>query len=416
MKDEGSLKMAKWKIYTPEGMQDILPGDCYSKRNIEAGLRSLFRSFAYQEAETPAVEYLDVFSAEPDLTPQETMFKSFDQQGRILVLRPDITIPVARMAATKCRDMCRPLKIFYMGNMYRFDEQGGGKQKEFTQAGAELLGAATPEADAEVIALAVNSIIKSGLTAFQIDIGQVGFFKGLMQEAGLPDDEAEKIRLLIEKKDYIGIEELAGRQDIREDVRSLLLGLPGSFGSAEVIERFRAKAPNGKCLAALDNIGKVVDILADYGLAEYISVDLGMVQNLNYYTGIIFKGFTHGIGYPLLSGGRYDNLSALFGDNSPATGFSLGINMLMTALDRQKINRDRPVIDMLVCYKTGVSGARKAALEMAAGFRREGKCVETDVMCTGVESTLKYASGKSIRLVVEVRGAGDFVEHKIEWE
>ncbi|MDD5602960.1 MAG: ATP phosphoribosyltransferase regulatory subunit [Eubacteriales bacterium] len=403
--------MAKWKMYTPEGMQDILPWECYPKRVIEERLRSLFRSFAYYEAETPAVEFLDVFSAEPGLTPQETMFKSFDEQGRILVLRPDITIPVVRMAATKFRDLPEPYKIFYIGNMYRFDEHGGGRQKEFTQAGAELLGADTPEADAEIISIAANAMLAAGLKEFQIDIGQVGFFKGLMHEAGLQGDEIEKYRQLVDRKDIIGIEELAENRKIREDIKKLLTKLPVSFGSPEAVADFRSKAPNSICREALDNISEVIGILEDYGLGKYISIDLGMVSSLKYYSGIIFKGFTYGIGYPLLSGGRYDGLSEIFGVKRPATGFSMGINMLMSAMSRQKIGLAKPLTEYLVWYDRNDPEARRLAFAKAETLRREGFTTEVCISGKNIGDACIYASSKGIGEVLEIKADGTFSKH-----
>ena len=140
----GGLPLSKRNIYTPEGVQDILVEECYTKRGIEDSIRKVFRGFGYFEIETPSLEFYDTFSADGDLIPQEAMFKFFDQQGRILVLRPDITIPVARIVATKYKNTDYHLKFSYIGNTFRYNELGGGKQKEFTQAGLELIGVYSP--------------------------------------------------------------------------------------------------------------------------------------------------------------------------------------------------------------------------------------------------------------------------------
>jgi capsular exopolysaccharide synthesis family protein len=181
--------LTKWKIYTPEGVQDILANECFFKRNLEDKIRKVFRSSGFYEVETPIVEFYDAFLAEDGITAQETMFKFFDQQGRILVLRPEITIPIARLAATKFKDVSHPLRFSYIGNTFNYKELGGGKQKEFTQAGVELLGINSPEADAEIIATAIKAVKVSGLENFQIDIGQVDFFKGLMEVINETDIE-----------------------------------------------------------------------------------------------------------------------------------------------------------------------------------------------------------------------------------
>ena len=172
---KGVPDLSKWKIYTPDGVQDILVDDCYQKRELEQKLRNLFRSCGFNEIEPPSIEFYDVFDSESSGIMQENMFKFFDQQGRILVLRPDITVPVARITATKYKDAVYPLRFSYIGNVYRYNDYGGGKQNEFTQAGVEILGVNTPESDAEVISIAVQALKTSGLESFQIDIGQVDF-------------------------------------------------------------------------------------------------------------------------------------------------------------------------------------------------------------------------------------------------
>ena len=212
--------MRKWNIYTPEGMQDILFEGCYVKRNLENQLRMLFLRSGYRELETPSVEFYDVFSGEQSLIPQEGMFKFSDQQGRILVLRPDMTIPIARIAATKMKENLWPVKCCYIGNTFSYNELGGGKQKEYTQAGVEILGIKRPEADAELIALAIKALQIAGIEEFQIDIGQVDFFRGLMEQSGLSAMEAEEIRELIDTKDFVGVEQLVNRQPISQDLKS----------------------------------------------------------------------------------------------------------------------------------------------------------------------------------------------------
>ncbi|HOV25598.1 MAG TPA: ATP phosphoribosyltransferase regulatory subunit [Pseudobacteroides sp.] len=403
--------MRKWKIYTPEGVQDILFNECYLKRNIEGKLRSIFRSSGYQEIETPTFEFYDVFSEDSDMTPQENMFKFFDQQGRILVLRPEMTIPVARISATKHKDISSPVRYSYIGNTFNYKELGGGKQKEFTQAGIELVGVNTPEADAEVIATAITAVKAMGLESFQIDIGQVEFFKGLMEEAGIPDNDIEQMRVLIDRKDFLGVEELVKGQDIKEELKELIFSLPRLFGSIDVIEKVEKITLNKRSLNALNNLRKVLQILDDYGYSKYVSVDLGMVRSLNYYTGIIFRGFTYGAGFPILSGGRYDSLVGKFGKNTPAVGFSLGVNMIMMALDRQKIETEKPKADTLVCY---MEEGRKAAFKVAQELRRQGLVVEIDVTCQTVEKLKDYAASKQIGGIIVIKDDENIEIHNLE--
>ncbi len=391
--------MSKWSIYTPEGVQDILYEECYIKRNIEDNVRKVFQSCGYFEIETPTLEFYDTFSVDEDSIPQETMFKFFDQQGRILVLRPDLTIPVARIASTKYKDFEYPLRFSYIGNTFRYNESGGGKQKEFTQAGVELLGPKTPEADAEIIITAINALKATGLENFQIDIGQVDFFKGLMEETGLSVHHVKQMRLLIDRKDFIGMEDIINKCDVSPNLKELVLDLPQLFGTVEIIDRVEKIVSGQRSLYALDYLRHILDILEDCGLKKYVSIDLGMVQSLNYYTGIIFRGFTHGVGFPVLSGGRYDNLLEKFGERCPATGFSIGINLVMNALERQRVETEKPAVDSLICYK--VEG-RKTAFGICEELRKQGLVIEMDISMKSINEVSKYAKAKGIGGIVQV--------------
>ncbi len=403
--------MTKWNIYTPEGVRDILFDECYVKRNMENRLRNVLRARGFLEIETPTLEFYDVFSPDTGLVSQEDMFKFFDQQGRILVLRPDATIPVARVAATKYTEFGQPLRFSYISNTFRYNELGGGKQKEFTVAGAEIIGSSNPEADAEVLAAAVNSLKKLGVEDFQIDMGQVEFFKGLVQETGLTELDAEQLRVLIDRKDSIGLKELAATYGIEGSLRKLLLGLPRCFGSLEVIDSAGDMTSNTRSLEALENLKEVYSILKDYGLEKYISIDLAMVRNLNFYTGIIFKGYTYDVGFPVLRGGRYDNLVSKFGSDMPATGFSMGLNMVLMAMERQSIATENPGIDTVVCYE---EGRRADAVRICRELRKQGLSVEMSIVGADPKVVGSYAAAKGIGGFIRVMDRGVVEVHNIK--
>jgi ATP phosphoribosyltransferase regulatory subunit len=380
-------------------MQDILFEHCYFKRSLENDIRQLFIHSGYKEIETPTVEFYDVFSGEQNLIPQEDMFKFTDSQGRILVLKPDMTIPIARVAATKLKENVWPAKIFYVGNTFSFSELGGGKQKEYTQAGVEVLGVNSPEADAELIALAIQALKLAGIEEFQIDIGQVDFFRGLMEQSGLPSIEAEQIRELIDTKDFVGVEQLVNKHNIPDELKELILNLPSYFGSIDVIDELSKKNVSGKALRALEYLKNVIAILEDWGVGDHISIDLGMVQSLNYYTGIVFRGFTHSVGYPVLCGGRYDNLVQRFGKDCPATGFSLGINMIMTALERQgKLQVPIQGGYYIVYHKD----ARKKAFSLLSELKAGGAIAELDIASMDIDSAKSYAKSRGIDKIVVI--------------
>lgn len=391
--------MPKYNKHTPEGSQDYLFEECFIKKTIENELMKVFKSNGFFEIETPTLEYYDVFIADTDIISTETMFKFYDQQGRILVLRPDLTVPIARVAATKLKEESYPLRISYTGKVYRFRDLKGEGQKESTQAGIELLGSSTPEADAEVISIAINSLRSSGLENFQIDIGQVEFFKGLMEEGNFSDNEIETLRVFIDKKDMLGVEQIIKDHEINSDLKEIIMNLPAFFGSVDVIEKVKKMKLNDHSKNALRYLEKVLEIVSDYGLGRFISVDLGMVQRLNYYTGVIFRGFTYGVGFPILSGGRYDGLVEKYGRACPSVGFSINLNMVMTALERQVNQGLKPLVDIIIGYCGKI---RKYAFDIAKELRSLGRVVEIDTAGLDLSGLKTLASCKEIKKIIYV--------------
>ena len=399
--------MKKWHIYTPEGVSDILFEECKRKRALESDLRIGFSLSGYREIETPSLEFYDVFGGDNALIRQEQMFKFTDAQGRLLVLKPDMTIPVARVAATQFKNPSWPIKCFYVGNTFSADEMGGGRQSEFTQAGIEILGTNTPEADAEVITTAVRAVLAAGIEDFQIDVGQVEFFRGIMEESGLLEAEIEEVRSLIDRKDFVGVEEVAERHDIPAHLKALILDLPKLFGSKEIIQRLEGQQIGARANLALESLKTVLEILEDRGVSGHVSVDLGMIQSLNYYTGIVFRGYTYGVGFPILSGGRYDNLVSRFGFDCPATGFSMGVNLVLRALERQKSGWKAEQGGILVTY---AAGGRRLAVQVCDAFRAQGRVAELDIAGAGVAAAETYARQRGHVILVDVSADGKITE------
>ncbi len=365
--------MNKLKLQVPVGAADYLPIECLQKRRLETVLRDAFDKNGYGEIETPSFEYYDVFLHDAVQYVQENMIKFFDTQGRILALRPDMTGPIARMAATKL-NADGVLRLCYVGNVY------GSKNEEacseFTQAGVELIGKRGAEADAEVIALAIRSLLSAGLDGFKIDIGQVSFFKGLLEGSGLTDEETERIRLLADSKNNVELEYELSRICIDGKTKNAILELTGLFGGVEVLERAKALSDNVACVDALINLREVYGILADFGYEKNLSIDLGLLNNFNYYSGILFRGIAEGIGVPLLSGGRYDGLLKEFGADMPATGFAIGIKELMAVLRSQgKLNNSAENVTVIKCRDE----TRAKAYRYAQELRDAGKRVILDM-------------------------------------
>ncbi len=370
--------MSQWRFHTPDGVADILPDDCARMREIESSIRQVFRRRGFAEIRTPGLEYYDVYATGRGLAPQEDLFKFFDAQGRILALRYDGTVPAARLAATLLRDEAPPLRLSYVEPMFRYGEPGGIRQREFTQAGVELMGAASPEADAEVLCTAMEALRAAGLQDFQVSVGQVAFFKGLREAWGLSAEEADLLSRLIDSKEMVALEEMADRIGLRGDDREALLQMPSLYGSYEVLDRMEALVGNPVSRDALANLRGILEILEDAGQLSAVSVDLGMLRSLDYYTGMIVKGFTYGIGYPILSGGRYDNVVSEFGRTLSSTGFSIGVDRLMSALRRQGSPPAPFRPDVLLGAGPG-RAARRAALLWADAARAQGRTVARDV-------------------------------------
>lgn len=370
------MTLSDWRFHTPDGVQDGLPDDCARKRGIEAALRAVFAARGYVEVETPGLEFHDVYAAGRGLAPQEGLYKLFDPQGRILVLRYDGTVPVARLAATLLRDEEPPLRLSYVGNMVRYGGSGGGRNIEFTQAGVELMGPCTPEADAEAIATAIAAARAAGIDQLQVAVGTVAFFKALREEWGLSEADAAELPELIESKDTLALEEIADERRLSPEARAALLAMASFEGTFDVLDRMEGLTRSPKARAALANLREVLRLLAADGLLRYVSVDLGMMGNLDYYTGIIFKGFTYGIGFPVITGGRYDRVVSEFGRTLPSTGFSLGVNLVMAALRRQGSLPAQAGPDVLFGYDPSVRGK---AMAFVSGERAAGRKVACDV-------------------------------------
>jgi len=394
--------MNRWKLRIPEGVQDYLPEECFNKRDIEESIRNIFFLSGYEEIETPSFEYFDVFNGSSINIEQEKMFKIVEAGSRILVMRPDLTMPIARITATKLNESLLPLRLSYISNVYRYEELQIDKQREIAQAGVELLGVAQPEADAEVISMAIQIFIKLGLSDFQIDIGQVEFFKGLIEESKIEPEISEELRILIDQKNLLALRAFLENVNIPDRLKHIFLGLPQLYGGVEILEEAMKLTQNPRCIKAVENINQVYNILKAYGLEKYISFDLGMVQSLNYYTGIIFRGITSNIGFPLCGGGRYDSLLSEFGYDIPATGFAIGIKRLLISLEKQKKLKKIPPIDILVI----IDGNYEKGYQTIQALREKGKRVEMFLQADKNTDPLTYAKDKGIIEVIKIDNAG----------
>ncbi|WP_066683782.1 ATP phosphoribosyltransferase regulatory subunit [Christensenella intestinihominis] len=379
--------MKQLKTQVPAGAWDYLPEECAAKRKIENEIRDSFLKNGYNEIETPSFEYYEVFMHDSVPYVQENMMKFFDQKGRILALRPDLTGPIARAAATKLLARQEVLRLCYIQNAFGFFNRGIAGKTEFTQAGVELIGKRGADADAEVIALAIGTLRKIGLDGFKIELGQVAYFKGLIEGSGLDEEQTERIRLLVDTKNNVELEYELSRLNMEASKKKALLELGGLFGGREALAKAEALAKSEECRKAVENIREVFDILCGFGYEDYLSIDFGILNNFNYYSGIIFRGISDGIGMPILSGGRYDELLREFGTDAPATGFAMGVKELLVVLERQGklprafgktmvIRADRNMLRQAFAYAQELRGQGKQVILELNGSAYDPACFE----------------------------------------
>lgn len=356
-------------LHTPEGVRDIYNDECEKKNVLNSNLYKILKSYGFKDIQTPTFEFFDIFNKERGTVASKNMYKFFDREGNTLVLRPDMTPAIARCVAKYYKDENMPIRLCYVGNTYINNSSYQGKLKEKTQLGAELINDETVDADAEMIALTVECLLSVGLKEFQVEIGHAEFFKGLTEEAGFSEEETEKFKSLLEKKNLFGVEGLISSKNIDNNLKEILLKLPELFGSLDEIIYIKDKVKNQMSLNAIERLEKLYKFLKLYKLEQYITFDLGIVSQYGYYTGIVFKAYTYGNGDSIVDGGRYDNLISQFGKDTTGVGLAISIDQLMTAMSRQKIDIDIQKDNMLILYH---STQRESAILLANKYRNDG--------------------------------------------
>ncbi len=374
--------MIQRMLHTPEGVRDIYNSECEKKHYLERELADMIHSYGYQDIETPSFEFFDVFSREVGTTPSKDLYKFFDREGNTLVLRPDFTPSIARAAAMYYPEDGAPVRLCYQGSTFINNSSYQGRLKESTEMGVELIGDDSAAADAEVLALVVKLLLKTGLTEFQISVGQVDFFKAIVEESRMSEETVAELRELISNKNYFGVEELIAGQNISPEIREIFRKLPKMFGSIDTLLQVKNLTANIRAIAAIERLELIHHILEDYGVQDYISFDLGMLSKYKYYTGIIFSAYTYGSGEPIVKGGRYDSLMEHFMRPAPSVGFALVMDQVMNVLNRQGIPVHTGLQKTLLLY---ADEARKEALTEASRQRSAGQIVE----CIRVENSIK---------------------------
>lgn len=363
----------------PLGMRDILPDSLAKQRHLERALRQCIEPWGYEEISTPSLEYYDTVGA-ASATLTDRMFRLLDKQGHTVVLRPDMTAPIARVVSSLYKDVPLPIRLFYQANVFRAQEKEAGRNAEFFQTGIELIGDASVDADAEAIALAVFCLRAAGVETFRIAIGHVDFVDGLLEEWIVDESIRNQFRQHLAERDFVGFRQLLSTLDLSPGAKERLEALLRLRGGKGKIEEARKLTENGKARRAVETVASLWESLEAYGVTDDLLLDFNLIINLNYYTGVVFEGYAADLGSPLLGGGRYDHLLAQFGRPAHATGFAIKMDRLLQvtpAVETEPRNR------VLLCY---TEDKRTEALAEAQLLREDGLVVVTRLVNNQAEA------------------------------
>lgn len=404
--------MKRYDLLTPEGTNDLLFDECIAKRFVQENLTRLFSGFGYSEVMTPGVEFYDVFNGKVRYFPQETMYKLVDGKNRLMVLRPDNTMPIARLAATRLKEEPLPLKLFYNQSIFMVNPKNSGRDDEFTQSGIEILGGESKAADYEALVLAAKSLFACSNTddvSFRLEIGESSIFRMLIDELDVTEEQADNIQSLIDSKNYPALNEvLSGYNSAAAEA---LKNLPRLFGGADVFDKAEPYMITDGLKQKLASLREIYDGLYSCGI-DIVKVDLGLVHKKNYYTGLIFRGYMAGYGQPVLSGGRYDALAGDFGRDVPAVGFAVNVEaaakVLLKNLKSTATKLSTPP-DVLVFSQ---AGAELIGLKHCSELVSQGKTALNSLF-SSLEEAERYAAGKGIKQIDVVSADGGVVSREV---
>lgn len=351
----------------PLGMRDTLPLLYETKMKVRNRMLQEMTSWGYQMIATPALEYYETVGKESAIQDQQ-LFTLIDQQGHTLVLRPDMTAPIARVAASKLLKYRIPVRLAYAANVYRAQQNEGGRPAEFEQVGIECIGHSTVSGDAESIALLVSVLRITGLENFKISVGHIGYIQQLFLDVLHNEEKAEQCLKFLYEKNYVGYREHVKKLALSDAQEQRLLKLLSLRGLEEIFMEGSMLLENEAGLQAISELEELHRQLKDFGVYEYVNFDLSLVCHMSYYTGLLFEVYANGVGAPIGSGGRYDNLLSKFNYKAPATGFAVSTDRLLEALGNLEAEKD----SYCILFS---EEQRQDAIKAAAKMRAEGKVV-----------------------------------------
>lgn len=393
--------MKNYSKITPEGTKDYLAQESRAIRCAEKRLSAVFKSKGYEKVMTPTIEFFDVFNRDSSGYNPEDLYSLTDSYGRLLVLRPDSTLPIARLVSTRFQNARLPLRLYYNQNVFLRQKNLTGRSDEAVQSGIELMGAYGLRADLEVITTAVEAIESCTSADFKLEIGHAGFFKELCKKLNVSDEIVSEIYDCVESRNFVSLNNILdkiGKSDVTDCIRNL----PRFFGGLEIIEKAKEIDLGNEGTKSLDYLKELYELLCKSGLESKIVIDLSLVNRTNYYTGIIFKGYLQGSGVSVVSGGRYDSLGAEFGREMPSTGFGIETGALASVmLDRNELDEEQ--LPEIIVY--GENEYITEALEYSKNLRTNGVYCENSTFET-LEETKTYATEKGIKKICVVSADG----------
>ena len=381
--------MKKYNKITPEGTRDYLFEDCLVHQRAEHHLEHVFRNRGFRQVVTPGLEFYDVFDPERSGIPAETMYKLSDRRGRLLVLRPDSTLPIARLTATSLQGQPKPLRLFYTQQVYRNNPGLAGRADEIMQSGIELLGIGGYRADLEALVTAIEAL-SACMSDFRVELGHAGFFRAIIAGLPLSEEVKEDIRGYIEMKNYPALDEILNTLPESREV-SALRQLPRLFGGEEVFEKAETLGLGESAMEPIRYLRRLYQMLSEMKLSHRIMVDLGLVQRNDYYTGIVFSAYVQQAGDAVLVGGRYDQLLGLYGTPMPAIGFAANVDALAKIMAEQQNTESHPAAILV----HGDDGFEIKALDYVSGLTRKGITCEFSVLENRIQA-LEYAAKMGI--------------------
>lgn len=358
----------------PAGVRDYLPHAVTKLRRIEREVLACMDRWGYRQIMTPTMEYYDTVGVASSTSDQK-LFKLLNKRGTTMVLRSDLTAPIARVMSSLLKDEPLPVRLSYHANVFRAIEEEAGREAEFFQTGVELVGDDTPEADAEVIALAIESLKAAGVEKFKIAMGHMGYLNGLLQEV-LPErtEDQESLKQDLLNRDYVGYRNTIASLLLTETQQDQLEGILKLRGGREIAGQALEISCNDLARASIEHLCRVWEVLEAYDVSRHVLFDLTMLGDFSYYTGMTFEGYAAELGSPVASGGRYDKLLQQFGRAVPATGFALKTNRILDGVQGGEIAEELPI---LIRY---TASYRKEGLAKASQLRAQGHTVITSII------------------------------------